>query len=553
MLIIANSTSKMAVQEDLVIVEPPSLPTWKAPSPFDRNDANLVLRASDRVDFLVHGPILVIASPFFESMLSELPQPPADPDQTLGKPIIDISEDARTTEAFLRFIYPTLDPDVEELSLLRSVLAAGVKYKLSVVVAAVKKTMVSPRFLKSHPIDVFAIACRYQFEVEAKAAAHRLEKHSWGLPTHSGAGLDELNAGQYFRLLQFELGRDVSTFCHSPVNPSALSPMRDTAINAAIDVAFPFTGPDGDLILRSCDSRNFYVHRAIIALASPEMLDGSLKPDTTDAAAIPIYQMQEDSVCVDILLRLCYPVTKSEFSSAQTYGAVLVAARKYQLREVERLARVQWKTFVTEDSDMSMYFLAVELGWKEEAVTCAQHIALQGTVEVRKLSPRSTKKAKAKTFTCPAVYTQYIPSMESISSVPYRNLLSYVNGYRKAATSILHLSDLPVDASSMQLSLDSGPSASVTPYPAQISTGAPPPWLLDQFTNIKHELEKRPSSDILAIGTPLWYSFITFVMNNKPPGQDYINPPSDVRWAATVLQRYAEAIDWAISKVNLRL
>ncbi|EIM87829.1 uncharacterized protein STEHIDRAFT_55219, partial [Stereum hirsutum FP-91666 SS1] len=44
-------------------------------SPFDDDDADLILRSSDSVDFPVHQAFLSKASSFFKLMLS-LPQPP---------------------------------------------------------------------------------------------------------------------------------------------------------------------------------------------------------------------------------------------------------------------------------------------------------------------------------------------------------------------------------------------------------------------------------------------------------------------------------------------
>ncbi len=161
-----------------------SAPTQATP-PFDRGDADLILRTSDLVDFHVHRQILVIASPFFECRLC-MSQPPTYPvDQPPAKPqVIDVSEDSRTMEIFLRLIYPTLDADIVELSLLRNVLDAAVKYESSVVLAAMKRAMVSPCFLHAQPLAIFVIACRHRLEDEAKAAAQQLVKLDSSLQNH---------------------------------------------------------------------------------------------------------------------------------------------------------------------------------------------------------------------------------------------------------------------------------------------------------------------------------------------------------------------------------
>ena len=65
--------------------------------------ADIILRSGGPgvVEFMAHRVILSIASPIFETMFS-LPQPGAE--KTL--PVCDLSEDANTLEALLRFIYP---------------------------------------------------------------------------------------------------------------------------------------------------------------------------------------------------------------------------------------------------------------------------------------------------------------------------------------------------------------------------------------------------------------------------------------------------------------
>lgn len=74
------------------------------PHDFDNSPtADIVLRSGGLkfVEFRAHRAILSIASPVFETMFS-LPQPGAEK----SLPVCDLSEDANTLEALLRFIYP---------------------------------------------------------------------------------------------------------------------------------------------------------------------------------------------------------------------------------------------------------------------------------------------------------------------------------------------------------------------------------------------------------------------------------------------------------------
>lgn len=74
------------------------------PRDFDNSPtADIILRSSGpkSVEFRAHRVILSIASPIFETMFS-LPQPGGD----RSIPVCDLSEDANTVDALLRFVYP---------------------------------------------------------------------------------------------------------------------------------------------------------------------------------------------------------------------------------------------------------------------------------------------------------------------------------------------------------------------------------------------------------------------------------------------------------------
>ena len=85
--------------------EVPPQPTT-ASYPFNKANADIILRTSDHVDFHVYSQILMAASQFFERML-EVPQPPVDQQQLkYGRPIIDVSETSKALDLLLRLCYP---------------------------------------------------------------------------------------------------------------------------------------------------------------------------------------------------------------------------------------------------------------------------------------------------------------------------------------------------------------------------------------------------------------------------------------------------------------
>ena len=140
---------------------------------FDFEDADLVLRSCtpDALDFRVHRCILAAASPFFRQMFT-LPQSPSqEPNDKPSIPIVDVSEPAATLEMLLRSVYPMANPRIDSLDELAPVLGAAVKYDMTVAIENLRKLLVAPHFVSSCPTRVYAIACRYDMEEEAKVAS----------------------------------------------------------------------------------------------------------------------------------------------------------------------------------------------------------------------------------------------------------------------------------------------------------------------------------------------------------------------------------------------
>lgn len=140
---------------------------------FDSLDADLVLRSSspDPVDFRVHKCILAAASPFFHHMF-ELPQPlPESKACASDIPIVDVSESSQTLEWLLRYVYPVPKPDICSLDNLVSVLEAAAKYDFIAVTDYLRMLLISQPFLEADPVRVYAIACRFDLDEEARIAS----------------------------------------------------------------------------------------------------------------------------------------------------------------------------------------------------------------------------------------------------------------------------------------------------------------------------------------------------------------------------------------------
>jgi len=199
---------------------------------FSSASADLVLRTSDGVDLRVFSAILAEASPFFADLLS-LPQPqstspgPSSPN-AYTPAIVDISEMVEVMELLLRFVYPRPDPTIEKLDDLRPVLAAAFKYDFTAAIASLRRALVSPEFLEKEPTRVYAIACMYELEDEARlASSHtlKLELLAGALP----AELKYITAFEYHRLLQLHKERREKA-CELLVRPEEVRCANCTAV-----------------------------------------------------------------------------------------------------------------------------------------------------------------------------------------------------------------------------------------------------------------------------------------------------------------------------------
>ena len=99
--------------------------TRLASSPFNKPDADIILRSGDGVDFCVRRHILFEASPVFEFILS-IPQPSTD-----VRPIVELVEDEKTLNTILRICYPIVKPKaVVQLEELERAVKAAQKYEM---------------------------------------------------------------------------------------------------------------------------------------------------------------------------------------------------------------------------------------------------------------------------------------------------------------------------------------------------------------------------------------------------------------------------------------
>jgi len=176
-----------------------------APAPFDNPEADIILRSSDivPVDFKTFKLLLSLSSPFFLEIFT-LPQPatpstnPAaspyadeyvsfDPLTLVHRktPVIQMTEDKETLALLLGLCFPLsihTHPYLSSLDQLQSVAEAASKFEMEGIQNHLKKELISPRFIESQPLRVFAIAYRYAWDEVARKAARFTLRHPLNVP-----------------------------------------------------------------------------------------------------------------------------------------------------------------------------------------------------------------------------------------------------------------------------------------------------------------------------------------------------------------------------------
>lgn len=170
----------------------------------------LVFRSSDNVHYKLHKLVLSLASDFFNDMF-ELPQPlhssdlnvsmqPTGDPQVDGLLVIPVSEPSSVLTPLFLLCYPLeLDPDLASIAQVRGVLEAAIKYDLRIAVKITRSRL--RQLIPYAPLRVYAIACKLEFEDDARDAAE--EVHKQQVQDKYVEELEEIPFGAYHRLLYY--------------------------------------------------------------------------------------------------------------------------------------------------------------------------------------------------------------------------------------------------------------------------------------------------------------------------------------------------------------
>jgi hypothetical protein len=142
--------------------------------------------------------------PLFSKPCFHYPQSKATTNELV--PVLNVAETSAVFDPLLRFLYPVPDPEVPTLDALVPLLCAAVKYDMVAVMHRLRVLLVSPTFLESAPLRVFAITSRFDLEEEAKVASkYTLRVRVLDVPLCDD--LRHISAYSYHQLLQLHRGR----------------------------------------------------------------------------------------------------------------------------------------------------------------------------------------------------------------------------------------------------------------------------------------------------------------------------------------------------------
>jgi hypothetical protein len=189
----------------------------------------------------------------------------------------------------------------------------------------------------------------------------------------------------------------------------------------------PFDDVEADAILRSCDRVDFYVYKAVLAVASAFFKNMFSLPQTapeseqTVRQSAPVVDFTEESRTLDHLLRLCYPITDPVINKLTEVEDALEAAIKYQMDEATAIMRGMLRTHGPNEP-LKVYVIACLLNLEAEAKDAAWY--WRG--KCPKTCDKISAPGKLPDWTDTSAGATYLPEMAQISAGSLFRLLRFV-------------------------------------------------------------------------------------------------------------------------------
>ncbi|KAH9837634.1 uncharacterized protein C8Q71DRAFT_897968 [Rhodofomes roseus] len=220
-----------------------------------------------------------------------------------------------------------------------------------------------------------------------------------------------------------------------PTTDSSATPFKSPPKQASYTANFPFNNAhrDADAILQTADMAKFYIHRAVLRIASSFFADmlslpqpASSDSDSHNESALPVIHISENADTIDRLLRICYPVAKPCFFGVAFLSPILGAAIKYQMTEA--IAVLTKELLSSCDSDPLQVF----------AVACRHNLegaVLQAAAAFCVLKQEQRPCPATGRYRVPRPIAEYTELMDTVSASAYYQLLQF-HTKRASATSV---------------------------------------------------------------------------------------------------------------------
>ncbi|KAM6497172.1 hypothetical protein JOM56_007645 [Amanita muscaria] len=154
---------------------------------------------------------------------------------------------------------------------------------------------------------------------------------------------------------------------NTPLDSSDREPSTNNA--GPSDAEKPFdASAKADVILRSSDSVDFFVLKAILCLASPvfDHMFSITQESNETKNGLPVIDLAEDSTTLYNLLLLLYPYAKEPTDTLEVYLRLAEAAKKYAMDEtLQKLKGLVMSCGMMVEEPVATFAVATHFGWVE--------------------------------------------------------------------------------------------------------------------------------------------------------------------------------------------
>ncbi|PFH50224.1 hypothetical protein AMATHDRAFT_61409 [Amanita thiersii Skay4041] len=312
-------------------------------------------------------------------------------------PIVPMPEDSETLQQLLLLIYPYVDePVISDAALLLKLGKMAQKYCVDIVEAKLQKQLLGSPLVAQEPFRIYVIAVQLKWEQVASLAAFKtVDTPLRNLPHVSE--LQDISGKELYRFLKYrfdnKLTEPYTSFTASGGDttlPQGGSPTIDMSVVNSTDVGpgiaeaeEPFnSSASADIVIRSCDSVEFFIMKSQLCFVSPVfnsllLVEGNKANETgapTHVSGLPVLSVPEDSKTLRHVFMMMYHLYVE--SQPQITPELLInagmAMRKYKIMRLDTLLQKQMSdSGLMKEAPYRAYAIAIALGWNSVAKAAA--------------------------------------------------------------------------------------------------------------------------------------------------------------------------------------